>query len=658
MSIGSIPSLRAVAWAVAVAVFVGSFLFRLLEPVFANDHFEYLAMADQILGGEKPGIDFLDSGRPLQYYLSAAGLWLFGHQVLAEAILCVTLLSMSAALVFILGLELSGAVSLGALAAIFVVAILPRLYGYPKIVVPALALLACWRYLDRPSPSRLVGVGLVTAVSFYLRYDYGVWVGCAATVALLGGHWREWRVLTRAVLVYAGVVALLCGPYLVLQLTLGGRLTSGPGTGRLSRLLAGEDLVSLGLPTVPPDRPLLSLRPAGPLSTVEWESDVSDDARVRLEQRYSLHAVQAVRDHAWQYVLVDRSPATLRRLIADPAVNDLTNIDDQGRIVRDPLWSVLRRWLHVPVMESPFLNKGNAAIWLYDVLFLTPLAAAGLLAVRVAKRRSQEGEASKVLVAVTLGVLFNFFLIRGNLDSHLPDVIVPAALLWAWMLRGRARELSHDVRAAIGRNQGSGRALGGSLARFSVASGLVLSAWMAVDAHAGAVNHLAATDLFSGPVRAARRLEEAIRDLRQEPLERFAPPGSRGLPALTRYLNRCTRETDRLLVVGYQPEVYFHANRRFGGGIAVFTANMGAAPVEQALIVERLQRQHVPIVIVPVDRLGELRAYPIVSRYLDTRYEIAREFGFGDARPFRVLIDREAVPSHIDEEWGLPCFSR
>lgn len=635
-----LPQYPKVVWVVAFVLFGGSFLYRFLEVAFHNDHFEYLALATEILNGAVPGIDFFDPTRPLQYYASAAGLW-FGHQLLAEALLCVTLLSAGAALVFFLGLEISGAVSLGAMASFFVVAILPRLYSYPKIIVPALALLFLWRYVDRPAPSRLAAVALATAVSFYSRFDYGMWVAFAVGASLLARHWRAWRPLATAAMQYACVVVLLCGPYVVMQVAMGGGLTSGPGSGRLRHLLQGEDVVSLGLPGIPSERPLLWFRPAGPLATVRWVPNITAENRLMLERQYSLRMVRVVDEHARQYVLVDRSPATLARLIVDPSVEATTNIDDRGGILREPPWSVLRRWLHVPVVESPLLNQNDAMIWLYDALFLTPVLAAAVLAVRAARRRAAEGETPKVLAVIVLSVLFNIFLIRGNLDSHLPDVIVPAALLWAWMMRGAYQQLK-----------------AGAPARFGVATVALVLLWLTVDVYAGSVNQLTASDLFSTPRQAARRLYGTIRDLRRDPLEQFAPPGATGLRALTRYVHRCTRETDRLLVLGYQPEMFFYANRRIGGGNVVYQANLGAAPRQQATIVARLQRESVPIVILPANRVAELeQVYPIVKDYVYERYELARESGFGEDRLFRVLVDRRASFSTVDPELGLPCFT-
>jgi hypothetical protein len=62
-------------------------------------------------------------------------------------------------------------------------------------------------------------------------------------------------------------------------------------------------------------------------------------------------------------------------------------------------------------------------------------------------------------------------------------------------------------------------------------------------------------------------------------------------------------------------------------------------------------------VIQPVNTMKEVeQTYPILKRYNDERYVLAQESGFGEGRLFRVLVDRQAVPSHIDQELALPCF--
>jgi hypothetical protein len=242
-----------------------------------------------------------------------------------------------------------------------------------------------------------------------------------------------------------------------------------------------------------------------------------------LEHRYALHFAHTRDDpQPRRYVLGGRSAGTLKRLLTDPSVGGVTNVDPEGRILREPIWSLLRRWLHVPVVESPMFTRQNAAVWLYDALFFTPFAAAALLVIHVARRRTEDGELAKVVATIVLSLLFNIFLIRGNLDSRLADVVVPAALLWSWMLRGPFVGLTNPSIATI--------------SRAAAATAVMLTIWMSVDLYAGAMNQLTASDLFSTPLNAARRLKGAVVELRREPLDQFAPAGSTGLRALARMI--------------------------------------------------------------------------------------------------------------------------
>jgi hypothetical protein len=185
-------------------------------------------------------------------------------------------------------------------------------------------------------------------------------------------------------------------PFVLFLVVMGGGVASGPGTGRLTRLLQGEDIVSLRLPTVPDERPLAYLRPSGPEAIVRFATDVTAARQAAIERQYALRLARPIDEGAARmYVLTDHSPETLRRLKADPGVADVTNVDDQGHVLRDPPWSVLRRWLHIPVFESPLLNKMNGAIWLYDALFFTPFVAAAVLVVRAMRRRNAEGESGE-----------------------------------------------------------------------------------------------------------------------------------------------------------------------------------------------------------------------------------------------------------------------
>src|SRR3954452_16629385 len=118
-----------------LTVFVAwsAFAYRFSAPYFHNDHFEHLSMARQMLSGEWPMRDFIDPGRPLTVALSALGQWI-APNLLSEAILTMGALAVGAALTFWVASQASRSFLLGLAAAATVIAILPRLYSYPKIL--------------------------------------------------------------------------------------------------------------------------------------------------------------------------------------------------------------------------------------------------------------------------------------------------------------------------------------------------------------------------------------------------------------------------------------------------------------------------------------------------------------------------------------------
>jgi hypothetical protein len=203
--------------AAAFAAFMTTTLFRFLATAsFPNDEHEYLAGAQQmLLGGEWPTRDFFDPGRPLMYVASAAAQALFGQTLLAEAILTSVAFGVAAALLLIAVHRLSGSLVVAVIATVLTVALFPRPYAYPKILLYAAGPLVMWAWLDKPTLRRMVGLAMFIAVSSLLRHDHGIYLGGAAAATILlapasGSRQRLGRFGTFAALV---VVVLL--PYAI-----------------------------------------------------------------------------------------------------------------------------------------------------------------------------------------------------------------------------------------------------------------------------------------------------------------------------------------------------------------------------------------------------------------------------------------------------------
>jgi hypothetical protein len=203
-----------------------STIFRYLALVgFPNDEHEYLAGAQQmLLAGEWPTRDFFDPGRPLMYCLSAAAQLVFGQTLLAEAVLTAVAFGVGAAFVLVATHRLSGSLLPAIVATILSIAIFPRPYGYPKILLYAAAPVLMWAWVKAPSLARLMAMSAFVAVAFLIRHDHGVFIGAAVAATILlspAAHARER--LTRLA-IFVGVLLLLLAPYLIYLETYGGFL--------------------------------------------------------------------------------------------------------------------------------------------------------------------------------------------------------------------------------------------------------------------------------------------------------------------------------------------------------------------------------------------------------------------------------------------------
>ena len=156
----SSPRARWTSAAAACCAGVLTALYRFLATAsFPNDEHEYLAGAQQILlAGEWPTRDFFDPGRPLMYVASAAAQVVFGHTLFAEAVLTSVALGLAAALVLIAAHRLSTSLVVAAIATLLCVALFPRPYAYPKILLYAAGPLVMWAWLATPTVGRIFGI--------------------------------------------------------------------------------------------------------------------------------------------------------------------------------------------------------------------------------------------------------------------------------------------------------------------------------------------------------------------------------------------------------------------------------------------------------------------------------------------------------------------
>ena len=199
----------------AAALGVLAFGYRLVTlRGLSNDHYMHLAWAQQLLFGQLPGRDFVDPGMPLMYTLSA----IVQHAwpgPFSEGVLTCVLLAVAASATFLVVTELTGSIGLGVAATLFEIAIEPRLYSYPKILVPAVALLLIQHYLRNPSRLRLVWLAAWTGIAVLFRHDLGVYAAAGVGAALLVAHGKNWRHTLHVLTEYAAALVALMSPYVL-----------------------------------------------------------------------------------------------------------------------------------------------------------------------------------------------------------------------------------------------------------------------------------------------------------------------------------------------------------------------------------------------------------------------------------------------------------
>ena len=179
-----VPAPPLLTYGIAGVIGVFAFAFRILTlQDLPNDHYLYLSAAQQILLGDMPDRDFVEPGMLLQFLVSAAG------QAVApgpstEAILTAGFLAMAAAATCVGVSWLTGSIVAGGSAALLQVVIEPRLYSFPKILVPAVLLVLALRYARRPNRPALFLLALWVVAAFLFRHDIGTYAGVAAVVCV------------------------------------------------------------------------------------------------------------------------------------------------------------------------------------------------------------------------------------------------------------------------------------------------------------------------------------------------------------------------------------------------------------------------------------------------------------------------------------------
>ncbi len=633
-----------------LAVFAVAFFYRFNTlggalGGFTNDEFGYLSRARQIQAGEVPFRDFNDPGWFLTDALSAAAQWLGGYNLRSEALLTIAMLALGAALTFALARRISGSLVAALVAIALHIALEPRHYNYPKIVLYAAGLALAWRYVERPGRIRLCALGVLIGVAFLFRHDHLVYLGALGLLTIALVHRASMSAFVRAAAGLGAAIAACIVPFL-LFLALNGGVGDYFRTA-LVYVTRDAQRTSFSFPrfSIEPTKPLLTLtRAAAPQDTrinVRW-TQASDQQRRERESRYGL-AEGTERDGTWSYQLRDASSANIEALVRDPFVDDTHGVDR----VR---FTVEEQPLH---LESQLDTVQNATAYLYYFLLALPaIAAVILLRIRRAGGSTRAAsDAPRLVPLLVLAALLNVsFLSRGSTNIRIADVGVTAAIIIAWMISALATRGGQHVFPKRG---------AGALARVA---GVVLLglAFLSANSLGDVWRHVREAYVASGPTQVVTKAGLVWQELGASPALFTTDAEQPSILKIAAYVQACTEPADRLFVLGSYPELYYFADRLFAGGHAWLLPLYYSDDVDEARILMRLRNARVPIILTENQSEYDRDYRPVfeqIDAYLRDTYTQGGEVDAGGPRPLRVLVRKDLDVRRRYQPFDLPCFT-
>ena len=515
---------------------------------FENDHFMHVAWAQQLALGALPGRDFVEPGMPLAIVLSAVAQFVWPG-FLSEAVLGATCLGVAGGFVCAVTARLTRSIGAGLAASTIALALFPRFYSYPKILVPAVALWLVVCYVRHRSTGGLWQLALWSVVSFLFRHDLGVMAALAIGIALL---------------VDAAV-------------PIGARLASG------------LRFVAMGLLLVAPY-----------LLYLQWAEGIGEHVRVGTEF-----------GKGEQHQLLLTGPSFF------------------------------------PGPDERVVSLGGWAFSAEAILFWLFWAIVVALAWWVARayRRPETSVVAPVVAAlVVLAVAYRFVILRYPLRARLPDAATLAAV--------GAAMLSHLLLATVWRIRHARPTMAVALAvvGLCVGTAAVASTWSVVNLS----DRWTQAGLDRGPRGVVINLRDLLRDATRGSWQPFWPGDDE--PPVIDYLARCTTRTDRLLVTWFAPEYYVYANRGFAAGHALFLPTSFATERDQALMLERVGTESVPVVLInETEHQAFARAFPSVAAYLASRYAVRTRFHHNDDTVIGVAFRHDAPSPRTLDAAPWPC---
>ena len=318
-------------------------------------------------------------------------------------------------------------------AAVLEIAIAPRTYSYPKLIVYAAGILLLWRYIDQPSNRRAVRLAVATTLAFYLRHDHGLYLGLVTIAVIAMRHARSLRTAMQQMTVFAAGCVLMVAPFFAYP---GLRQRGGIRPGSSSVFRTG----TLGKPiclarVAPVDR--RQHRPVDERTRPRGANQYSMDGFVVSGNppagaiRYRLQVSSAGPLESGRFTLYGPAPQTGRRSSTiRPSRTRRASIERPARCTTG--------WYLGPIRLLNGLDTaaGSAAFLFFVFLLVPAVAAAVLLGTRRPEGPLGQWERVKIAAVVLVAIVTFAGFVREALDARIGDAVVAPVILGAWLCAG------------------------------------------------------------------------------------------------------------------------------------------------------------------------------------------------------------------------------